>query len=156
MRRIGIFAALVFMLSAGSLLLAQNNLFVGTWKLNLTKSTYDPDPPPQRQTRKWDVSGVHTVEGIGATGKPILYTYTINGDGKEYPITGEVPNGGDKISSKRIDANTFEATFTKAGKWSETAVFVVSKDGKTLTITAKGILPTTGGPFTHVLVWDKQ
>lgn len=155
-RRIGVFLVLVFTLAAGSLLLAQSNLFVGTWELNLTKTKYNPDPPPRNQTRKWDASGMVTVEGTGAAGQPISYSYPIKGDGKEYPITGVVPNAGDKISSKRIDANTFEANFTRAGKHVETAVFVVSKDGKTLTITAHGILPTTGGPFTHVLVWDKQ
>jgi hypothetical protein len=155
-QRIGVFAALVFVLASGTLLLAQSNLFVGTWKFNVANSKYDPDAPPQSQTRKWDASGINTVEGIAATGKPMSYSYPIKGDGKEYPITGVVPNAGDKISSKRIDANTFEANFTKAGKHVETATFVVSQDGKTLTITAKGILPTTGGPFTHVLVYDKQ
>ena len=37
-RRIGVFAALALMLAAGSVLLAQSNPFVGTWKLNLAKS----------------------------------------------------------------------------------------------------------------------
>jgi hypothetical protein len=155
-QRFGVFTALVFVLAAGSVLLAQSNPFVGTWKLNLAKSKYTPDAPPQHQTRMWDASGMVSVEGIDAAGKPMSYSYPINGDGKVYPITGVVPNAGDKISSKQINASTFVANFTKAGKHVETATFVVSNNGKTLTITAKGILPTTGGPFTHVLVWDKQ
>ncbi len=154
--RIGVLTALLLVLTGASFLLAQSNLFVGTWKLNLANSKYTPDAPPQHQTRTWDASGKVSVEGIDAAGKPMSYSYPIKGDGKEYQITGVVPNAGDKISSKRIDANTFEANFTKAEKHVETAVFVVSKDGKTLAITAKGILPTTGEPFTHVLVWDKQ
>ena len=46
-RRIGLLAALAIVLAAGSVLLAQSNPFVGTWKLNLASSKYNPGPPPQ-------------------------------------------------------------------------------------------------------------
>src|SRR5579864_5436981 len=153
-RRIGIFALVVVVLATGSLLLAQDNPFVGTWKLNVAKSKYDPGPAPQSQTRTWDASGMVMVNGINAAGKPTSYGYPIKGDGMEYPTMGSVPNTADKISTKKIDANTFEANFTKAGKHVETATFKVSKGGKTLTITAKGA--TDAGAFNNILVWDKQ
>jgi hypothetical protein len=50
-RRIGLLAALAIVLAAGSVVLAQGNPFVGTWKLNLPSSKYNPGPPPQSQTR---------------------------------------------------------------------------------------------------------
>ena len=153
-RRIGIFAALVIALAAGSMLLAQSNPFVGTWKLNVASSKYDPGPAPQSQTRTWDASGMVMVNGINAAGKPMSYGYPIKGDGKEYPTMGAVPNTADKITTKKIDANTYEANFTKAGKHVETATFKVSNGGKTLTIMAKGA--TDAGAFNNVLVWDKQ
>jgi hypothetical protein len=153
-RRIGVFAALVIVLAAGSVLLAQGNPFVGTWKLNVASSKYDPGPAPQSQTRTWDASGMVMVNGINAAGKPTSYGYTVNGDGKEYPTMGSVPNTADKLTTKKIDANTFEANFTKAGKHVETATFEVSNGGKTLTIHAKGA--TDAGAFNNVLVWDKQ
>jgi len=153
-RRIGIFAALVIALAAGSVLLAQSNPFVGTWKLNVASSKYDPGPAPQSQTRTWDASGMVMVNGINAAGKPVSYGYPIKGDGKEYPTMGAVPNTADKITTKKIDANTYEANFTKAGKHVETATFKVSNGGKTLTIMAKGA--TDAGAFNNVLVWDKQ
>ncbi len=153
-RRIGIFTLVVVVLAAGSLLLAQDNPFVGTWKLNVAKSKYNPGPAPQSQTRKWDASGMVMVEGVNAAGKAVSYGYTVNGDGKEYPTMGSVPNTADKITSKRLDANTFEANFTKAGKHVETATFKVSNGGKTLTIMAKGA--TDAGAFDNTLVWDKQ
>ena len=78
-RRIGVFAALVFVLAAGSVLLAQSNPFVGTWKLNLASSKYNPGPAPQSQTRTWDASGMVMVNGVGATGKPLSYGYSVNG-----------------------------------------------------------------------------
>lgn len=153
-RRIGVFAALVIVLAAGSVLLAQSNPFVGTWKLNVASSKYDPGPAPQSQTRTWDAAGMVMVNGVNAAGKPISYGYPIKGDGKEYPTMGAVPNTADMLTTKKIDANTFEANFTKAGKHVETATFKVSNGGKTMTINAKGA--TDAGAFNNVLVWDKQ
>lgn len=153
-RRIALFAALVVVLAAGSVLLAQDNPFVGTWKLNVAKSKFNPGPAPQSGTRTWDASGKVMVEGINAAGKTTSYGYTIKGDGKEYPTMGAIPNTADKITSKKIDANTYEANFTKAGKHVETTSFKVSDGGKTLTLHAKGI-PEIGG-FDNVQVWEKQ
>jgi hypothetical protein len=153
-RRIGVFAALVLVLAAGSLLLAQNNPFVGTWQLNLGSSKYDPGPAPQNQTRTWDASGMVTASGVGATGKPFSYGYTLKGDGKPYPTKGAIPNKADMVSAKKIDANTYEAKFTKAGKQVETTTFTVSNGGKTLTIHAKGT--TDAGAFDNLQVLEKQ
>jgi len=153
-RQIGVFAALVIVLAAGSVLLAQSNPFVGTWKLNLEKSKYDPGPPPQSATRTWDASGMVMVSGVGASGKPVSYGYSVKGDGKESPTMGAIPNKADMISTKKIDANTYEATFTKAGKPVETTTFKVSNGGKTLTIDAKG--SADAGFVENVQTLDKQ
>ena len=153
-RRIGVFAALVVVLAAGSVLLAQSNSFVGTWKLNLEKSKYDPGPAPQSQTRTWDAKGMVTVNGVGATGKSFSYGYSITGDGKESPTMGAIPNKADMISTKKIDANTYEAKFMKAGKQVETTTFKVSNGGKTLTIDAKGT--PDAGFVENVQVLEKQ
>ena len=153
-RRIGVFAALVLVLAAGSVLLAQNNPFVGTWKLNVAKSKYDPGPAPQSSTRTWDASGMVMVNGVNAAGKTTSYGYTIKDDGKEYSTMGAIPNTADKITSKKIDANSYEAKFTKAGKQVEVTTFMLSDGGKTLTIHAKGT-PEIGG-FDNLQVWEKQ
>ena len=153
-RRIEVFAALVLVLAAGSVLLAQNNPFVGTWKLNVAKSKYDPGPAPQSSTRTWDASGMVMVNGVNAAGKTTSYGYTIKDDGKEYPTMGAIPNTADKITSKKMDANSYEAKFTKAGKQVEVTTFMVSDGGKTLTIHAKGT-PDIGG-FDNLQVWEKQ
>ena len=152
--RVRMFAMIVVVLAAGSVLLAQENSFVGTWKLNLEKSKYDPGPPPKSQTRTWDAMGMVMVKGTNAAGKEMSYGYTIKDDGKEYPTMGSIPNHADKISSKKIDANTYEASYTKAGKHVETTTFKVSKDGKTLTIHAKGM--TDAGNFDNLQVWEKE
>jgi hypothetical protein len=154
MRRLGVFAALVILLAAGSVLLAQSNPFVGTWKLNLASSKFNPGPPPQSQTRTWDASGMVMVKGIGAAGKPSSYGYSVKGDGKETPVMGAIPNHADMISTKKIDANTYEAKFTKAGKQIETTTYKVSNGGKTLTIHAMG--SADAGFVENVQVLDKQ
>jgi hypothetical protein len=153
-RRIRVFAALVVVLAAGSMLLAQDNPFVGTWKLNVASSKFNPGPAPQSQTRTWDASGMVMVKSMAATGASSSYGYTIKGDDKEYPTMGAIPNTADKITSKKIDANNFEAKFFKAGKQVEVTTFAVSNGGKTLTIHAKG--SNDKGPFDNQTVWDKQ
>jgi hypothetical protein len=153
-RRIGVFAALIIVLAAGSVLLAQSNPFVGTWKLDLASSKYNPGPAPQSQTRTWDASGMVMVNGVGATGKPFSYGYTIKGDGKDYPTMGAIPNKADMISTKKVDANKYEAIFKKAGKEVETTTFTVSNGGKTLTIDAKGT--PEAGFVENVQVLEKQ
>jgi hypothetical protein len=153
-RNIGVIAAMLIVLAAGSVLFAQSNPFVGTWKLNLANSKYNPGPAPQSQTRSWDASGMVMVNGVGATGKPFSYGYTINGDGKDYPTMGAIPNKADKISTKKVDANTYEAKFLKDGKQVETTTFTVSNGGKTLTIDAKGT--PEAGFVENVQVLEKQ
>lgn len=153
-RRMRVFALVVLVLAAGSLLLAQDSPFIGTWKLNVAKSKYNPGPAPQSQTRTWDAMGMVMVNGVNAAGKQTSYGYTIKDDGKEYPTMGAIPNTADKISSKKINANTYEANFTKAGKHVEITTYKISKDGKTLTIHAKGT--TDKGSFDNTQVWEKQ
>jgi len=155
MKLFTVLAVTLFAQAAGGLALAQSNPFVGTWRLNLSKSKFDPGPAPKSQTRTWAADGKVSVEGLNAAGKPMVYEYLIRADGKDYPTTGAVPNSADTISSKRIDANTIEATFTRRGKPADTTRFVVSRDANVLTMTAKGTLPH-GKALNDLLVWDKQ
>ena len=150
-----VFAIMFLTLTAAGPALAQGNPFVGTWKLNVAKSKYDPGPAPKSQTRTWDASGKVTVEGINAAGKKMSYGYPIMNDGKDYPTIGSVPNGADMISSKKIAPNTVEVTFKRGGKPAESTRFSVSKTGKVLTISAKGSNPD-GSEFNNVTVWQKK
>ena len=78
---------------------------------------------------------------------------TANFDGKDYPVTG-APDF-DTVVQKRIDTHTIEFTRKKAGKVASTATRVVSKDGKTSTVTDKGV-NAKGEKFSNTLVYDKQ
>ena len=154
-RLVTVFAILFSTLAAAGLASAQSDPFVGIWKLNVTKSKYVPGPAPKSQTRTWDASGKVSVEGINAAGKPMSYGYPIMKDGKDYPPMGAIPNKADTISTKKIDSNTIEANFMRGGKHAESTKFEVSKDGKMLTINAKGTNPD-GSAFNNVTVWEKQ
>ena len=130
---------------------------VGTWKLNVAKSKYDPGPAPQSQTLKVEASGKGekiTSEVVAADGKRTTTTYTANFDGKDYPISGSAL-GADKVSLKRIDARTSERTDKKNGKPVVTIRRVVSADGKTMTATSKGT-NAEGKPMNNVAVFEKQ
>jgi hypothetical protein len=59
------------------------------------------------------------------------------------------------IAYKRIDDNTVEATTKKGGKAAANLSIVVSKDGKTLTVTSKG-KNAKGEAFSSVVVYDRQ
>ena len=154
-RMFKVVAILFFTLAAAGMVLAKDDPFVGTWKLDVAKSKYDPGPAPKSQTRTWDASGKVTVEGVNAAGKAVNYGYPIMNDGKDYPTSGTVPNGADMISSKKLGPNTVEVNFKRGGKPAETTKFTVSNGGKTLTIAAKGTNPD-GSAFNNVTVWEKQ
>jgi hypothetical protein len=131
----------------------------GTWTLNIAKSTFDPGPPPMSQMRKEEKVGraIKTVvEGVDAKGNKIAYAFTVTPDGKDYPIAGPgVPYASDTVAFVDIDPFTIDATFKKAGKVTGTAHSVMSKDGRTLTVTSKGT-NAAGQRTNNVTIWDKQ
>ena len=159
MRRVLRFVAIALLAVVGSCTLqAQSNSLVGTWKLNVTKSKYDPGPAPKSLTRTVEAQsdGVkYTFDGVAADGTPIAYGFSVQFDGKDNPISGSMPSGADTISAKRTDSNHFVATLKKGDKVIGTSKVMVSKDGKVTTVDATGT--TAAGVKTHdVQVYDKQ
>lgn len=151
------FAKSVFALLAACTVLVAADPVIGTWKLNTAKSKYSPGPPPKSGTVTYEAAngGIkRSGEMVNADGQTVSFTYTANYDGKDYPITGNNPNA-DAISLKRINDYTTEASLKKGGKTTGTARRVVSKDGKTLTITLTGNTPD-GKRMRNILVYDKQ
>jgi hypothetical protein len=148
----------ILALAASGPLFAQSNPLVGTWKLNLEKSKFNPGPGPKSMTRTVEAQadGVkYTFDGIGANGAAIAYSFAVSFDGKDNAITGSMPGGADSISAKRIDSNTFEATSKQGGKVIGTFKVEVSQDGKITTVTSKGT-NATGQPTNDVSVYNKQ
>ena len=140
-------------------LLAADDPFIGTWKLNLAKSKYGTVQPPKSSTRTAVAQGNGvkvSFDGVSADGSRFAYSYATNYDGKDSPISGVgQANGADTIAVKRVDANTTTATLKKAGKVVSTTTGTVSKDGKVYTIDSKGV-DVNGKPRNVVSVYDKQ
>jgi hypothetical protein len=129
---------------------------VGTWKLNLAKSTFSPGPAPKSQMRAYvaTADGIDMMyTGVAADGSAVNGKSTFKYDGKDYPITGS-PDF-DVLSLKRINATTIESTQKKAGKPTGTTVRTVAGDGKVMTLKSKGT-SANGKAYENVMVFDRQ
>lgn len=134
----------------------------GTWKLNISKSKFNPGPPPKSLTIVWEWVGdalKHTEEGVSSKGERTTAHFTAKFDGKPYPVFSGANDQTPAryVRLKKIDAYTMEATNNKDGKDMSTYRHVLSKDGKTDTITqvGKDVLEQ-GANVTYVLVYDRQ
>jgi len=153
---ISIAAALAIAAAFPQTVSAQSDPLMGTWNLNLAKSTYRPGPPPRRSTITTQAAGqslTSTFDGINAAGMPTHVVFTIIYDGQPHAVTGS--GAVDASSIRRIDALKREYTNTKAGKVVATGTLVVSQDGRTLTIAGKGV-NANGQPTDNIVVYEKQ
>ena len=148
--------ALTSVLAFGAVAFAADNN-VGTWKLNVAKSTFSPGPGPKSQTLKieaWGDDGLkYTADGVGPDGKPTHAEFQAKFDGKDVPFKGN-PDA-DTLAYKRINANTLEATTKLKGKVTIMAKVVLSADGKTRTVTQTGT-DAQGRAVKSVFVYEKQ
>jgi hypothetical protein len=142
-------------LISASLALAGEN-WVGTWRVDLAKSKYSPGPAPKSAILKFESTSAGiklTTDIVDGEGKALKGGFTSKFDGKEVPLTGN-PNA-DVGSPKRLDDNSYENVWKKAGKVTITAKAVVSTDGKTLTITQTGT-DTQGRAVNITAVYDRR
>jgi hypothetical protein len=129
---------------------------VGTWKLNVAKSTFSAGPALKSQTRIYSQSAqgiTLNMKTVGADGKEINSHTTYQLDGTDYPVTGIAAY--DSLSGKQVDSNTAEFTLKMAGKTIGTTRRTVSKDGKTLTSTLK-MTDAKGEKTENSTLFDKQ
>jgi hypothetical protein len=133
---------------------------IGTWKRNIEQSkSTSPSTSTSPITsltvlREALDGGVQdTVTGQRKDGTAINSVYTAKYDGKPYQVTG-APY--DTISIKQIDSNNFTSEAKKTGgKYHVTGRMIISKDGKTMTQTTKGI-DADGKPSNGTYIYDKQ
>jgi hypothetical protein len=154
-----VFVALAALLAAGSMAQAQSpDPWIGTWKVNLAKSTYSPGPKPTvAATVKMEPSAgglKTTIDASNPQGQPV-HTETVGKfDGKDNPVTG-APAPNSTTAIKRINGRTFVAMGKVDGKPTVTTRVVVSADGKSLTATQTG-KDAQGKNVNNVIAADKQ
>lgn len=146
----------VLIFTTVSLVQAQSDPRIGTWKLNAAKSKSDA-PPRKSETRTYKSSGDSTtmqVEVVNADGSKQAYGYTGKLDGKDYRYTGQQPGRAETISIKRV-GNAMNSESKKDGKVLFTTKATFSSDGKVMTLTTKGT-DAKGQSANSVRVYDKQ
>ena len=126
---------------------------LGTWHLNVSKSTYNPGPAPKSQTRiykkhRFGIEG--TVKTVEADGRTMTVQSVFDYDKQEHPVTGA--EDIDTIVMTRINTHTSVATFSHAGMEIGTFERVVSRDGKQMTVTLKRSTPQTS----NVEIYQKE
>ena len=132
---------------------------IGTWKVNVEKSTYNPGSLPIKSltsVREAADGGVKvTNTGERADGTAVNATYTAKYDGSPSSVSGE-GSRYDTVSIKQTDANTFTWDAKKStGKYHSHGRIVVSPDGKTMTLRSTGT-DADGKAMAATLVYDKQ
>jgi hypothetical protein len=139
-------------------LLAANDPFLGTWKLNVAKSKGTAGTLSKEETVVFasDGNGIkRTVTGVDADGQKIDMSATIPWDGMEHQVEG--PNGAPAamVAVKSVNDHTLNVTVKVNGKIVSSGQVVLSKDGKTMTSSFKGEDPK-GRKIDNVEVYEKQ
>jgi hypothetical protein len=125
---------------------------IGTWKLNLEKST--GDILFRSLTLTWSGEGrnlIDTAEGVTAQGQPYHGVFQHIYDGQPHPTTGSADY--DSTTYTRI-GNTINWVRFKQGKTVEVGQAVIVP-GKTYTLTNEGIT-ANNQPYHGVGVFDRQ
>ena len=145
------------LVAASAIAQSAKNPELGTWKLNLEKSKYNPGPPPKEPTvLTMEAAGKgvkYTSKGVNAEGKPTATEYTANYDGKDVALKDS--QIADATSLRRINANTIERLNKKDGKVVQTIRREYAKDGKSFTARVTGT-NAKGEKTDNLLFYDRM
>ena len=149
---------LVLLGLAGSLFAADP--LVGTWKLNVAKSK---QAGPLKHYKEWTLvyeehegQLVATSTGTYEDGSPFRSKFTVPSTGGAVHFSEGAPAGVSMTLSPRSeDSHTADWPVEMGGRAIAAWQDVVSSDGKTLTVTARGN-DAKGKPYEAVLVFDRQ
>jgi len=117
-----------------------DNLFAGDWTEDMSK------------TRMRQVLPLKIEADGGAVRFAWNYSYTARFDGKPYDVKN---SRNDTVTLVPVDAHTVDAVYRRDNQLAETDRWVVSADGKQMTMTSTGTLET-GQRLSEKLVFKKQ
>jgi hypothetical protein len=130
---------------------------VGTWRLDVAKSTYKPGPAPKSTTVVIKPAGKGievAIDAVNADGSPLKWGFTSLRDGKEEAkVTGSPLF--DTVTASRESANAGTNLYKKAGKLVMTSKVDVAADGKSMTVTSTGT-DAKGQAVNNVAHYTKQ
>jgi hypothetical protein len=148
-----VLAVAVFL--AGVVVAVADDPNMGTWKLNEAKSKFAKGAQ-KNHTVVYEMSGEMikvTVDGTTADGNATHNEWTGKFDGKYYPVTGDPTS--DTRAYRRINSRTLSLTAKKGNKIVLTGRIMVSRNGKTRTVTTTAT-DAKGRRTTNTAVYDKS
>ena len=153
-------AAGLVLLSGTATAQSKSDPSIGTWKLNVAKSTFTPGPPIKGDTRSYEVNDagwlVVTTETIQPDGTRTGVRFAAKFDGKAYPQIGRFAPTVTLITYEPVDTRTLKYTQRdSSGKVVSTNTRIVSADGKTMTIEQKST-DDKGRPVVYVELFERQ
>ena len=173
---LGVAAASIFLTRSVGAQAAGPSPLVGTWKLNVARSTYSPGPAPQ--ANHYDLRQYAPLEGgwmrfistsVNAMGEPTFTITVFRVDGQQYPVEGE-RNAVHNLATltalmttgrptnvarsyRRIDSRTIESTTYTDGVPAVT-IRTIAPDGRSYTDAVGGTDPQ-GRAINNVLVFER-
>jgi plastocyanin len=130
--------------------------WIGTWRLNVARSSFSPGPPPRVQIldiQSREADGLYVVtNGTDAAGRPTHTERTAKFDGRDYPAQGfEQPT---TQAFTRVDARSYSIVSKAGGRIITRTRVTVSPDGMTMTTVTTGDVGQ--GPINNTQVLEKQ
>ncbi|HLI62175.1 MAG TPA: hypothetical protein VKV05_02165 [Terriglobales bacterium] len=134
---------------------ASSRSTVGTWKLDVAKSSYGKMPPPKAEqlviTTDQPDAVAWKLIGASADGKTYISMYNGPIDGKYHPMTGS--EAGDTVAYSRTASGLAWMTKDKSGTVISQGSNQLSPDGGTLVV--KGTVQGPKGKENFVSVFER-
>jgi hypothetical protein len=147
--------AMVAIVASGAV--AATNPAVGTWEMNLAKSTIDAKDTPKTETFIFTNSAkgiTLTTNNTAADGKQSTHTSDPTPwDGIAHAVTDSTDH--DSVMAKSVGGSIVRYSFTKAGAVINSGTLAVSNDGTMLTI-AGARSSAKGGKVYYHTVFDRK
>ena len=133
---------------------------IGTWKLNLAKSTFAPNapPPPKEQTEIYSYLNTGEIEltykNIEKDGTSTLLVLTWPAQGGAVKVLqGDIPKSMSWVEI--LIGGEWYVALLQDGRQAYTRHKIVSKDGKILRQSFRST-DSQGKPYENILVFDRQ
>jgi hypothetical protein len=153
-------AVAVLALATGAAAQSKDDPSLGTWRLNVAKSTFTPGPPIKGDTRSYEVNDdgwlIVTTETIQPDGRHTGVRFAARFDGRAYPQIGRFAPTVTLITYEPVDKLTLKYTQRDAsGKIVSTNTRTVSADGKTMSIEQRS-MDANGRPVVNVELFERR
>ena len=155
MNRANLVAGLL-MLMAAQVTLAQDQLLVGTWKVDVTRSTYQPGAAPKGEILRFEPVGERFKVSLDGENQQGPYHSEAIGkfDGVDIPVVATPARQGVfTYAFTRIDDHTWDILIKVNGQRLLLVHNIVSDDGKTM----RSVSTVSGGRQTNqIAIYEKQ